>query len=862
MSENKNANNYLSQYEDLCRELNMDRETEERSWKMFEEVFQRSSLEGEPLHWFCCALYAACRLSYTPTVGGANAIVVGNCISLNKMLRCCKISISEFISKIKVWHDMAKLPASFLRQIERLERTPGITFHLYCRYNDIFEKLFISSRNDKKNTKYRSVARCSSSKLYDLCWCLYLCAKNEDPSYNMDIVTSFHLLLCCIDLIYINVLAENRVDLVNRNFEGIPEKWGTPMFNAQKLNGYCIIGALCSLTGALSNDAREMKENHCKKIFTKFFQTKTIQGNENMFLGIISNENFDRNVKSLNSAYEQYVLSVGEFDERILLSNPNCRKLSSSDVGDDGHSVPSSQTPYTRKHILPNKEDFTEPVASATHNVKKLKDIANISEPTDFIRQAGSETINKIYEKLTQMQKDFNSALGNADVGDRFQTAESLFFYLLDKILRVETRTKPNIDLKILLGNETFVTTLIACCVEIVLDAYQSQKKFPWILKCFSISAFHFHKIIEIVVRSHDELLSRPLIKHLNYIEETCLESLAWQSESPLWDIIKTFTLPPWSEVDVDNLAKRYQPQIPQSPNCSAYETFSSTIVNESTRRDLFNSAKEASNEREKEAIYKKQIEGNRRAASLTIFCRKFYKLAWIRLKELCHELNLAEETHLNKLWTLFEYSITQRTELMRDRHLDQMLMCGIYLYIRVKEIKCKSFTDIMRFYRKQPQAQSSTYREILIEPAEGDNGSRPEYRDIIYFYNNIYVKKLTPYAYNFSEKKQSQNVRLSPHPTEKQSYPRKLSNNYIYISRMEKSEHTHSPFLTYEFSKSPGKNLEDLNYVIRRGKRNLPFNDLDSSDGPLIESKIPKKTPVFLQKCREVWQDRQEEKK
>ncbi|XP_036319858.1 retinoblastoma family protein-like [Rhagoletis pomonella] len=352
------------------------------------------------------------------------------------------------------------------------------------------------------------------------------------------------------------------------------------------------------------------------------------------------------------------------------------------------------------------------------------------------------------------MQNDFKTAVNNTEVGSRFQMAESLFFYLLDKILRVETRTKPNIDLKILLTTDTFITTLIACCVEIVINAYQSQMKFPWILKCFSITAFHFHKIIEIVVRSHDGVLSRPLIKHLNYIEESCLESLTWQKESPLWDIIKTFALPTWSEVDVDNLAKRHHPQM-QSPSCSAYETFSSTVVNESTRRDLFNCTKEISNEKESGFSFKKQLDNNRRTASLIIFCRKFYKLAWIRLKELCRELKLTEEPHLNKLWTLFEHSITQRTELMQDRHLDQMLMCGIYLYIRVQEIKSKSFMDIMKFYRKQPQAQSSTYREVLIEPADDGTGP-PRYRDIIYFYNNLYVKKMTPYALIFSGKKQS----------------------------------------------------------------------------------------------------------
>lgn len=34
-----------SKYEDLCRELNMDSETEELSWKKFIEISHRCSLE-------------------------------------------------------------------------------------------------------------------------------------------------------------------------------------------------------------------------------------------------------------------------------------------------------------------------------------------------------------------------------------------------------------------------------------------------------------------------------------------------------------------------------------------------------------------------------------------------------------------------------------------------------------------------------------------------------------------------------------------------------------------------------------------------------------------------------------------------
>lgn len=42
-------------------------------------------------------------------------------------------------------------------------------------------------------------------------------------------------------------------------------------------------------------------------------------GNEETCLGLVSNTNFERNLKSLKGAYEQYVLNMGELDERILL---------------------------------------------------------------------------------------------------------------------------------------------------------------------------------------------------------------------------------------------------------------------------------------------------------------------------------------------------------------------------------------------------------------------------------------------------------------------------------------------------------------------------------------------------------------
>ncbi|XP_073834995.1 retinoblastoma-family protein [Musca autumnalis] len=831
--EDGSSDSIRSRYEELCRELNMDRETEELSWNKFMDISQRFSLEGETLHWFCCALYAACRGSYTPTVGGTNDVVLGNCISVVKLLRSCNMSIHEFTSKMRKWHEMAKLPESFLNQINKMERCYSITSNVFIRYADIFEQLFVPPPNEKKNCKFRS-AKCPYGKLFEICWCLYLCAKNQNKV--TDIVMSFHLLIWCIDLVYRNVLNENP-DLINPKFVGVPPKWGKPDFDIRILKDYCIIEPLCNMTNASPLDAKNMKDTF-KGIIKTFLNANTLYGTEDT---LIANANFERNLRSLKGAYELYVLNMAELDERILL---DYRKINSShdssgikiDLHPDIKSL-MPNTPYTRKESLPCKDGVFDPVANATNNVKKLREISHITEPSEFIRKSTSEEVlKKIHDKINYMSTILNNKFPNKEESvNKFQLAKSLYYYLLDKILHFEVRQKP-IDLNILFQKDSFNTTLIACSVEIVLDAYASPLKFPWILECFGINAFEFYKLIEIIVRSHDNILNRELIKHLNLIEETCLESLAWKKNSPLWELIKKepIPLPTWSEVKVGRIDST-EPQL-QSPMNSAFDTFSTSstpIVNESVRRDLFNTPRDTASVNRTNDL-SRQLNVPKRSTPLKLFLRKFYKLAWLRIKELCKDLDLDEDM-IQKIWTLFEYSITQKTELMQDRHLDQIFMCAIYLYIKVGEVSGKLFRDIMKFYRKQPQATSSIYRGVLIKTENGEQ----TFGDIIKFYNEIYMQKMTPYAWNFSKRQErpDSDLLLSPHPTEKQTFPRQLSSNhYFYVHSMDKNDidkYTASPNqLTFEFCRSPGKDLEKINAIISsKGKRNFPFGLNDSTN-------------------------------
>ncbi|ALC48746.1 Rbf [Drosophila busckii] len=751
-------------FENLCRDLNMDRPTEDEAYRMLKKVLQHYSLEGEILHWFCCALFAACRQSTTPTVGGQDAVVMGNCVPLNNLLRSCQMSIYNFKIKIKLWCDMANLSHDFIKQIEELERKFSITFTIYKQFRVIFDQVFLCPPNEKKHSK--SNMKCSYIKLDDICWRLFLCAKNQKPTTTLDLVTSFNLMMCCINLIYSNVLAEKRTDLINPKFKGLPANWNSPDFDETHARNHCILKYFCDMV----EDAKTMKATVFNKIMQSFFQAKTIFGNKDTLLGLVANENFERNLKSLNFSYEQYVLCVGEFDERILtvyqLDANEHNNLTEQALRPPG-------TPLTRKQDLPAQsvmsEQKFEPVTNATNNVKKLSSmISCITEPTEFVKKAMEEGIAKMTNSVEQIESKFTSAYPmRSEAKNRFRLAKSLFYYLLDKILRAEIKNKPQIMHKISL--DIFNDTLMACCIELVLEAYNTDLKFPWILKCCSISAFEFHKIIEIVVRhgKHEGCLTRSLIKHLNSIEETCLERLVWEHKTQIWEMITNAPTP-----------------LP---------------------------------------TYKEVNEGEA-AGPLQIFLRKVYRLGWLRISKLCSELNICEkEKKPDKIWSIFEHTITNQIHLMQDRHLDQIIMCAIYIYVRVTKMETK-FSDIMRAYRNQPQAVNSVYREVLCVNEQGE----PKYKDIIHFYNNIYVRVMTDFCItNLNEQDGRVNLLLSPHPTERAVVAKKLTNS-LFVTQMPKNEIQRSPDeLVYVINSSPAKKLEDMNKkVLGNGKRMLRFGD------------------------------------
>lgn len=86
--------------------------------------------------------------------------------------------------------------------------------------------------------------------------------------------------------------------------------------------------------------------------------------------------------------------------------------------------------------------------------------------------------------------------------------------------------------------NDTFYECTLACGLEIVMYSYNCQRKFPWMLSMLGIQPFNFVRVVELIVRSQDQL-PRDAVKHLNMVEQQIIDELMWKSDSPIWEVIR-----------------------------------------------------------------------------------------------------------------------------------------------------------------------------------------------------------------------------------------------------------------------------------------------------------------------------------
>ncbi|XP_013817010.1 retinoblastoma-like protein 1 isoform X3 [Apteryx mantelli] len=485
--------------------------------------------QGEVVHWLACALYVACRKSVIPTVG--SGLMEGNCVSLTRILRSAKLSLIQFFSKMKKWMDMSNLPQEFRERVERLERNFEVSTVIFKKFEpiflDIFQNPYEETSKPQRSRKQRRVP-CSVKDLFNFCWTLFVYTK------------------------------------------GLPVDFHATEIKASE-EPPCIIATLCELHDGLLVEAKGIKEHYFKPYISKLFERKILKGE-----CLLDLCNFTENNKALNKEYEEYVLTVGDFDERVFLGADAEEEIGTPrkfpadmPVGKTAARAHvechlqqhfekkrsfAPSTPLTGRRYLREKEAVITPVASATQSVSRLQNIvaglknAPSEQLITIFESCARSPMESIMNRVKEIGETFcRSYTQSTDeqpgshidfAVNRLKLAEILYYKILETIMVQETRRLHGKDMTALLEQDVFHRSLMACCLEIVLFAYSSPRTFPWIIEVLDLRPFYFYKVIEVLIRS-EEGLSRDMVKHLNSIEEQILESLAWTRESALWDALQ-----------------------------------------------------------------------------------------------------------------------------------------------------------------------------------------------------------------------------------------------------------------------------------------------------------------------------------
>uniref|UniRef100_A0AAY4EW99 RBL1 protein n=1 Tax=Denticeps clupeoides TaxID=299321 RepID=A0AAY4EW99_9TELE len=864
-------------------------------------------------------------------------------------------SLIQFFSKMKKWSDMSNLSQDFRNRISRLERNFEVSTVIFRKYEPIFMDMFQDPQGEPprqpRSRKHRRLP-CHISDVFKFCWTLFVYTKGNFRMIGDDLVNSYHLLLCCLDLVFGNaLLCSNRKDLINPLFKGNSEN----------------ILMLCELHDGLVVEAKGIKEHYFKPYIKRLFEKKILKGNEESLTD-----------KAINREYEEYVLTVGDFDERVFLgadadeeigtprkavSEPpggpmSARKQVESNLQqhfEKSRSLAPS-TPLTGRRYLKEKDLLVTPVSSATQSVSRLQSMVTglrntpsenllqifkscSRDPTEAILnrvKSLGETFKQYYTK----QEDDMPGSHMDFAENRLKLAEILYYKILENVMSQEMKRQQGKDMAFLLEQDIFHSSLLACCLEVILFSYSSQKTFPWITEVFKLQPYYFYKVIEVFIRS-EEGLSRDMVKHLNSIEEQVLDSRAWTRDSALWESLKNVQskVPTVEEVNFPSsfetgnssggscnnhisgpcptnlplvalspiihprirevrtgLGGSARKDVPPSP-ISLHDRFSSPSAGSAKRRLFGDDSQPQSpikvltpikiiptssegtlaspattvlsmatangqqvniplpallrsrnvpltaqvlltTSPSRAAVAPPSVLDHstvkpRRTGSLALFFRKVYHLASVRLRDLCLKLDISSELR-GKIWTCFEHSLVHYPSLMKDRHLDQLLLCAIYIIAKITKEE-RTFQDIMKCYRSQPQATSHVYRSVLLRrvskassadenmEANGQSESEEERGDLIQFYNSVYVLEMKSFALKYASiDNRTEAPPLSPFPSVRAQplSPRRISQRHsIYVSPHKNTAClTPNSAYTYRFSGSPSKALSDINRMIRQG--------------------------------------------
>uniref|UniRef100_A0A452UVC7 Retinoblastoma-associated protein n=1 Tax=Ursus maritimus TaxID=29073 RepID=A0A452UVC7_URSMA len=655
--------------------------------------------------------------------------------------------------------DLDEMPFTFTELQKNIETS-------VCKFFDLLKEIDTSTKVDNAMSRLL--------KKYNVLCALY----REVLQMEDDLVISFQLMLCVLDYF---------IKLSPPALLKEPYKTAVIPFNGSPRTPRRGQNRSARIAKQLENDTRIIevlcKEHECNIDEVKNVYFKNFIPFMNS-LGIVASNGLPE-VESLSKQYEEIYLKNKDLDARLFLDHDKTLQADPID-----RTPRKSNSDEEVNVILPQT-----PVRTVMNTIQQLMMILNSAsdQPSEnLISYFNNCTVNP-KESILKRVKDvgyifkekFAKAVGQGcmEIGSqRYKVGVRLYYRVMESMLKSVIILF--FSFSKLLNDNIFHMSLLACALEVVMATYSrstsqnldtgTDLSFPWILNVLNLKAFDFYKVIESFIKAEANL-TREMIKHLERCEHRIMESLAWLSDSPLFDLIKQAKD---REGPTDHLESACTLNLTLQSNHTAADMYLSPVRSPKKKGSTIRVNSTANTEAQATSAF--QTQKPLKSTSLSLFYKKVYRLAYLRLNTLCARL-LSDHPELEHIiWTLFQHTLQNEYELMRDRHLDQIMMCSMYGICKVKNIDLK-FKIIVTAYKDLPHAVQETFKRVLIR--------EEEYDSIIVFYNSVFMQRLKT---NILQYASTRPPTLSPiphiprSPYKFSSSPLRIPGGNIYISPLK----------------------------------------------------------------------------
>ncbi|XP_031471693.1 retinoblastoma-associated protein isoform X2 [Phasianus colchicus] len=774
----------------LCDALKASDSVREKAWRTYESL---AAADGAPAYnkkkketWGVCIFIVAIDLDEMT-------------FTFTELLKSLSTSVCTFFQFLKeVDVNMDTVSTKVDSTVSRLKKKYDVLLALYHKFERTCGLIYLEQPSSEISAELSSVL---VLKNY---WITFLLAKGKVLQMEDDLVISFQLLLCVLD--YFIKLSP-------------PAMLKEPYKSA--VTALTVNGSTRTPRRGQNRNARASKQTDtdtkvieilCKEHDCNLDEVKNVYFTSFIpflnSLGVVASNGLPE-VDVLSKQYDELYLKNKDIDARLFLDRDEtlqpdviaCSQLERT----PGKNNPDEEV----NHVLPQT-----PVRAAMNTIQQLMMILNSAtdKPSDtLIAYFNNCTVNpedsilKRVESLGHIfKKKFAEAVGQgcAEIGSqRYQLGVRLYYRVMESMLKSEEERLSVHNFSKLLNDNIFHTSLLACALEIVMATYgrtasqsdgtsaETDLSFPWILNVFDLKAFDFYKVIESFIKVEPSL-TRDMIKHLERCEHRIMESLAWQSDSPLFDLIKQSKE---REGQTDQPEPTSTLNLPLQHNHTAADLYLSPV--RSPKKKASGHPQSGTSNPDAQPSATSQTQKPQKSTSLSLFYKKVFRLAYLRLHTLFFRL-LSEHPDLEPLiWTLFQHTLQNEYELMRDRHLDQIMMCSMYGICKVKNVDLR-FKTIVSAYKELPNTNQETFKRVLIR--------EEQYDSIIVFYNLVFMQKLKTNILQYASNRPP-TLSPIPHiprsPYQFSNSPRRVpAGNNIYISPLK------SPYKFSDGFQSPTK--------------------------------------------------------